>query len=254
MRLSFAAPLLLLVGLEAVASERTLTWEYDTNVLPAGSKELELWSTGRFGRPEGYSAFDNRAELEFGLGNNWQTSLYINFGTVYDYGNLTTNWTLSNEWKWKLFDPVADALGLALYAEFTVGPSEEELEGKVILDKRIGKLLLALNLIGEYEWENLYPGWLHEQQLEASFGAEYEVGAGFHVGVESRVNAVWEGGTGFVGGAVFLGPVVSYVRPTWWVALSVMPQVAGFGSGTVNGLELDEHERINIRLLAGFDL
>ena len=72
--------------------------------------------------------------------------------------------------------------------------------------------------------------------------------------VMMRVNAVWETGTGFVGGAFFLGPVVSYVRPTWWIALSVMPQVAGFGSGTINGLELDEHERINVRLLAGFDL
>jgi hypothetical protein len=48
--------------------------------------------------------------------------------------------------------------------------------------------------------------------------------------------------------------VVSFVQPTWWVALSVLPQVVGFGSGTYDGLELDEHERINIRLLAGFDL
>jgi hypothetical protein len=254
MRNAAAALLAVVVAAPALASERTLTWEYDTNVLPWGSKELELWTTGRFGHPEGYSAFDNREELEFGLGDNWQTSLYVNFGTVYDYGNLKTNWTISNEWKWKLMDPVADIFGLALYAEFTVGPSEEELEGKLIFDKRFGKLLLALNLIGEYEWENLYPGWLHEQQLEAAFGAEYAVGAGFHIGLESRVNAVWEGGTGFAGGAVFVGPVVSYVRSTWWVALSVMPQVAGFGTGTVDGLELDEHERINIRLLAGFDL
>jgi len=256
MRPAHAAVLLLVLSASAEAGERTLAWTYDTSVLPEGSKELELWSTGRFGRPEGYSGFDNRAELELGLGGLLQTSVYLNFGTVYDGPSGTTvqNWSLSNEWKWKLLDPVADVFGLALYGEVTVGVSEEELEAKLILDKRVGKLLLALNLIGELEWENLFSGWRHEQVLEASAGGEYALGAGFHLGLEARVNAVWETGTGFVGGAFFVGPVLSFVRPTWWLALSVMPQVAGFGNGTVNGLELDEHERLNIRLLAGFDL
>jgi hypothetical protein len=254
--LPLAVLLPLLVGASASAGERTLAWTYDTNVLPAGSKELELWSTGRFGRPEGYSAFDNRAELEIGLGGQLQTSVYLNYGTVYDGPSGTTvlNWSISNEWKWKLLDPVADVFGLALYGEVTGGVNEEELEAKLILDKRYGHLLLALNLIGELEWENQFTGWLHEQILEATAGAEYGVGAGFHVGVEARVNAVWETATGFVGGAVFVGPVVSFVQPKWWLALSVTAQVAGFGSGTVNGLELDEHERLNVRLLAGFDL
>lgn len=197
-----------------------------------------------------------QAELELGLGANWQTSLYLDFGTVHDgpSGSTVQNWMVSNEWKWKLLDPVADALGLALYGEVTAGVSAYELESKLILDKRLGRLLLALNLIGELEWESQFSGWLHEQQLEASAGAEYAVGAGFHLGLEARVNTVWETHTGFVGGAVFLGPVLSYVRPTWWVALSVMAQATGFGSGTVNGLELDDHERLNVRLLAGFDL
>jgi hypothetical protein len=256
MRPALTAVLTCLLGTTAWAGERTLTWTYDSNVLPQASKELELWSTGRFGRPEGYSAFDNRAELELGLGAGFQTSVYLNFGTVYDGPSGTTvqNWSVSNEWKWKALDPVADVLGLALYGEATVGVLEEELEAKLILDKRFGKLLLAVNLIGELEWEKEFGGWLHEQILEASVGSEYAVGAGFHVGVEARVNAVWETGTGFVGGAVFVGPVISYVRPTWWIALSVMPQVVGFGNATAGGLELDEHERLNVRLLAGFDL
>jgi hypothetical protein len=256
MRFVAAALLALLLGASASASERTLTWTYDTSILPQGSKELELWSTGRFGRPDGFSEFDNRAELEIGLGANVQTSIYFNFSTIHEGPSASTEqvWNLSNEWKWKLLDPVADVFGLALYGEVTAGVSEYELESKLILDKRVGRLLIALNLIGELEWESLFSGWLHEQILEASGGAEYAVGAGFHVGVEARVNAVWETYTGFVGGAVFVGPVVSYVRPTWWVALSVTAQVTGFGSGLVDGLEFDEHERLNVRLLAGFDL
>src|SRR5450432_4218297 len=99
MRPAHAAVLLLVLSASAEAGERTLAWTYDTSVLPEGSKELELWSTGRFGRPEGYSGFDNRAELELGLGGLLQTSVYLNFGTVYDGPSGTTvqNWSLSNE-------------------------------------------------------------------------------------------------------------------------------------------------------------
>jgi len=257
MRPGATALLCLLAGAPALAGERTLAWTYDSSVLPPGSKELELWSTFRAGRPEGYTAFDNRAELELGLVEGLQTSLYINFSTAHDGPSASNvqSWSLSNEWKWKLLDPVADAIGFALYGEVTVGPAEEELEAKLILDKRLGPVLLACNLVGALGWESTFQGnWRHQQELEGTFGAEVNLGGGFHLGLEARVNSLWETGTGFVGGAFFLGPVVSYVRPTWWVSLSVTPQVVGFGNATVDGLELDEHERLNIRLLAGFDL
>ena len=59
---------------------------------------------------------------------------------------------MSSEWKLKLSDPVADRAGVALYAELSAGPSEVELEGKLIFDKRAGRFLGALNLAAEHEW------------------------------------------------------------------------------------------------------
>jgi hypothetical protein len=41
---------------------------------------------------------------------------------------------------------VADRAGVALYGELSAGPSEVELEGKLIFDKRVGRFLGALNL------------------------------------------------------------------------------------------------------------
>ncbi len=55
--------------------------------------------------------------------------------------------------------------------------------------------------------------------------------------------------------ALFLGPVVSYRQEKRWAALSVMPQIYGANfSGNpdhVSKLELEGHERVNIRLLLG---
>jgi hypothetical protein len=56
--------------------------------------------------------------------------------------------------------------------------------------------------------------------------------------------------------AFFLGPVVSYRHEKWWATLTVLPQIYGKnydGNPDNNkGLVLDEHERVNIRLLFGF--
>jgi hypothetical protein len=52
--------------------------------------------------------------------------------------------------------------------------------------------------------------------------------------------------------------VATFQREKWWVTLTVMPQVLGVNfSGNVDGnhhLELEGHERWNIRLILGFSL
>jgi len=256
MRLDSLAVLAVLAAAPALATERELTFTYDSSVLPPGSRELELWSTARFGRPDGYTAFDNRAEFELGVVSQLQTAIYLNFSTSHEgpSGSNVQTWSVSNEWKWKLLDPVADPFGFALYGEFLLGVNEQELEGKLIFDKRIGRLLLALNLIGELGWESAFNGTVHEQVLEATGGASYRLGAGFSLGVEMRLNCLWETGEGFVGGAFFVGPVVGFESGGFWATVSFLPQAVGFGPSTVGGLALEDQERFNIRLLVGFNL
>ena len=104
------------------------------------------WTTVRAGRRHFYSAFDQRLELELGLAPNQQTSLYGNFGASAEpLGGPTEARTrkedfylasISNEWKYRLSDPLADAVGSALYFEASFGPKEVELEGKLIIDKQ----------------------------------------------------------------------------------------------------------------------
>ena len=54
--------------------------------------------------------------------------------------------------------------------------------------------------------------------------------------------------------SLFAGPVLSYATEEWWATLSVLPQVAAFKGATVDGLDLEEFERAQVRLLLSFHL
>ena len=107
-------------------------------------------------RPYYFRRLDQRIELEFGVADRLMTAFYLNYewkagdaNGAEPGGGLVTEQgaSISNEWKYKIADRVADPLGVALYGEFTLGLHERELEFKVILDKQLGRFLLAGNLV-----------------------------------------------------------------------------------------------------------
>jgi hypothetical protein len=140
------------------AQDRIFTYTYQSTVLNKGQREIEIWNTLRTGREDFYARLDNRTEFEIGLGGKLQTSFYLNLTSQTKTNEEAAAKSLqteneisfSNEWKLKLMDPVANPFGLALYGEYGIGSSELELEGKVILDKKINKLTIAANAVYEY--------------------------------------------------------------------------------------------------------
>src|ERR1041385_1455102 len=182
----------------ATAQDRFFARTYTTNVLPKGAIDLELQHTSRFGHEDQYyHAQDQRMELEFGLGGNWQTAFYFNrYQERYSdssNGTLTANEIgFSNEWKWKLSDPSVNRLGAALYGEWGVkGGDELELEGKLILDKYVGKSLFAFNGVFEYEkefeWEDgKVKSGESETPVELDLAYMYNTSSGFGLGFELR--------------------------------------------------------------------
>jgi len=121
--------------MSAQAQDRNFARTYQTNVLPKGAIDLEFWHTSRLGHSsQFFHAQDQRLEIEFGLGKNWQTAFYLNRYqqrySISSDGTITSNEIgFSNEWKVKLSDPVANKLGLSLYGEWGVkGGDELELE------------------------------------------------------------------------------------------------------------------------------
>jgi hypothetical protein len=250
----------------ARADIRSFAFTQESRVLAPGQSELEPWTTFRVGRSRYYSALDGRLELEHGLTPGLQLALYWNFTTetrdlVADSLTGELSRTTSSEFasasaelKYQLSDPTADLLGSALYFETTLGPRESELEAKLILDRALGKWLLAANFIGELELEPLRAA--EGSELETAFVLTPTLAAAYlfshaSVGLELRapLGLAGEGESA----TLFGGPVVRWSDSGFWAALGVQPQLAAFsGKSSHSRLALDDHERLEVRLLAGF--
>jgi hypothetical protein len=273
-RIRFTAVLLTLFAItataavEAVASERRFTYTYESLVLNPGEIEVEPWITYRVGRDDYYARLDHRLEFEAGLTQRLQTAVYLNFRatTAQADSSLSSEfeWSgISNEWKLKLRDPVADPFGLALYFEWGASTSEVELEGKLIVDKRTSNFLAAFNAVIEPEWElEIEPGTddvgaEDEVNFEFDLGLAYFPSSKFSIGIEARNHNEYVPGEGYEHSALFAGPVASYASQTWWATLTVLPQVAklkGSEADAGRDLVLSEHEKLEVRLLFGFHI
>ena len=55
--------------------------------------------------------------------------------------------------------------------------------------------------------------------------------------------------------AVFIGPVATFTQEKWWTTLTMLPQIYGNnfqGNPDANHkMELEGHERVNVRLIFG---
>ena len=208
-----------------------------------------------------YRRLDQRIEYEVGVANNLQTSFYLNTEwKVFDDNGMppggnsasSVGVSVSNEWKLKLADRVADPFGFALYGEWTLGLDETELEAKLIIDKQAGSLLFAFNVVGEQEWETELVNGAEETGREFTLqlvgGASYNVTGEFAIGLEVRnVNTYLNGDLAI--STLFAGPVISYVAENWWATMTVLPQLTAFKGATEGGLNLGDHEKLEARLL-----
>lgn len=252
----------------AQANERKFAYTYETSVLPQDTREIELWNTYQTGKPYFYRQLNQRVEYEVGLGRNFMTSVYLNYEwkMADSNGDLpngevasSSSASISSEWKYKLFDRTADPIGFGLYGEATLGLDESELEGKLLFDKQLGKMLLALNAVFEREWKsNLENGVTvinAESKLEFNLGTSFAFTQHFSAGVEVLNKNLLSDEQGNGGhSALFAGPVVSYMAENWWATLTFMPQLANLNNKQNEKLDLDEYQKYETRLLFSFHL
>jgi hypothetical protein len=260
--------LLFISAAKVPAQDRIFNYTYQSIVLGPQQSEIEVWNTLRWGKENYYQALDQRIEFETGLIPNLQTAFYLNVrstsaavlaeGTGSGLAGLEseTELSFSNEWKYKLFDPVADPIGLAVYAEYAVGSRGFELEPRIILDKITGATVLALNVSAELEFEKE----IEEDGTESTERATeihltgaigFRLAPGFHLGLEVfSKNGLSDGSLSY--SALYAGPTLSYAVERFWVNVTFMPQLTGLSGATNNGLVLDEAERYQTRLLFSF--
>jgi hypothetical protein len=249
----------------AAAMERFFTYTYEPETMPGGLFEYEQWITSRLLRnstvgQENYNRWEFRHEFEYGVTDNYTLSLYINESltnfrepeTHHHVSDLVWD-GISLENRYLVLNPADHPIGLALYLEPRVSDTEAEIEERLILGQRCGNWKWALNLTHATEWSDRFRQ--REGELELSFGITRHLGSNWSFGIEARDHNELPEYQKWENTAFYLGPVVTYKRERWWATLTVMPQLFGANfTDDADGdrhFELEGHERLNLRLIAG---
>ena len=156
---------------------RHFTFLYEAPTSARGSLELENWVTWKqITGPDRSDEVDFRHELEYGVTDNFQVSVYL-ADWFYESNKEHSGFTYSDsaiELIYNLTNPVDDPIGLSIYGEIKAGDRLVELESKLIAQKNLGPLIFAYNATIEAVWE--------EKELESregefsqAVGASYEI-------------------------------------------------------------------------------
>jgi hypothetical protein len=212
----------------APAGERRFAFSYEADTVPAGTREFEQWVTwkGRKDSNHDYSQFTFREEFEFGLTDRLQLGIYL-FDWTLTRGNASDD----TEYKdtgfdliYNLTDPTTDWLGSALYGEVLWGPELLKLEGKLLLQKNVGKWMYAWNTILEAEWEG--DQYAEDNGAwENTFGISYQINPSLSVGVEALHEVEFEDWSESSDHYLWAGPNISYRKNNWFIVAAPMFQI-----------------------------
>ncbi len=228
----FAAFIALSAGCidHAEAGARRFTYVYEATTAAPGSVESENWITWKTSPDEErrFNAVDFRHEIEFGINDHLQMGVYLaDWGYREDPAANEHGFSYQSsavELIHNLTNPTADLLGMALYGEVRGGPEELELESKVILQKNLGRFVLAYNATMEAKWEG---DRLEERggEFAQSLGVSYEVSPTLLFGAELLHEIDLPDWSEAGDSILYGGPNVSYRRGNWWATLTPLVQL-----------------------------
>jgi hypothetical protein len=179
----------------ASATPRPLPFTYTYDTLAEGESEVEQYIDltpvkaidGSSGQPVWYVASQFQTEFEHGITDHLELGLYAAFqpgapGNLTDTATLTEGTGFKERLRWRIADEGQLPVDLALYGELVEYATEFEIEAKVILQKRFGKLRIAAN--AWVEREIYYASTQQDWVLNPTVGVTYQVTPSFHVGAE----------------------------------------------------------------------
>jgi hypothetical protein len=190
----------LIACLPAVASAqitpRPLPFTYGTATNAEGSAEMEQYvdlTPVKGLTPDGavqwYLASQFQTELEYGITNRLELGLYVTFAPKpgeLTGAELTTRNGAKQRLRYRLSEDGQWPVDVALYGELEENEAEIAVEGKIILQRRFGRLLVATNLWAEFERY-----FTHERALvlNPTLGATYQVTPVVNPGIEAWMRA-----------------------------------------------------------------
>ena len=222
-----AAVLLLGWATTPQAAQRSYVWTEEYGTLAKGNAEFEYWNTATTADIQTRSASDwnQKVELEYGITDHLNVSLYQVFEQAADTSNLTyVGYNI--ELKYRIADANALPVDVLLYVEHEVSTIEGGVnEGKIVLAKDIGKLNIAYNQIYE-KVSNADKG-----DHGYAFGTSYELAPWLRVGVESTGS--------YTNDTYAAGPTIAWMGNRIWANI-----------GAVYGLNRKTDDR-DVRFMMG---
>jgi hypothetical protein len=236
-------------GSPVYATERHFTFTYEVTTSDKGELELENWVTwqfhrGRAGAPN-TNEFDFRHEFEYGITDRLQASLYFADWHINDHpaGDARLQYDdAALEMIYRLSNPSTDFLGSAVYGEIRGGPDLVELEGKILLQKNVGKWITAYNAVLEGRWigEHLEK---REGELSQTAAVSYEINPRFTVGAEALHEIDIPNWDKAKKSVVWAGPNASVRFGHWYVTLTALARLS----------DNRNESNVQTRLITGFE-
>jgi hypothetical protein len=221
-----------LVAKPAQATPRPLPFTYTTDTLAPGELEVEEYADvvpakalDPINKHVWYAATQFQTEFEYGLAERLELGLYVVYvPTPAEYTGLpqmTETTGIKERLRYVFADPGSWPIDVGLYGELVEGQTEAELEAKVLLQRRFGKLRLDANLWAEYEL--YYAAAQRDVVLNPTLGGTYEITPVVHLGIEGWMRTEFPN-TGVPSPAPFALKAHVYVGPAlllnfgkiWW--------------------------------------
>ena len=212
------------------AHTRHFTYLYEATTAARGEVELENWVTWTGSSAENgrFNAFAFRHEVEFGLTDRFQLSIYVaDWAYVDDPKNHRHGTRFQDaalEAIYRLSDPVDDPIGSAVYGEVRGGDRFVELEAKLILEKDFAPWIFAYNATLEAEWEG---EGLREKagEFNQALGISRRIGRHFYAGAELLHEVPLPDWNRAAGSVVSAGPNAGLRLGRWWATVTPLFQL-----------------------------
>ena len=257
----------------ARADDQPFLTLYMTDIDSQGEREVEQWLGWKNGKTgASYNDFQSRTEFEYGITDNLQGSVYLNyernstrFGMPQSF-DIENSAGVSGELIWRLLDSDFDPVGFALYVEPSWNTDEREIESRILLQKNFldDALRCAVNIAVEDDWDREEDGWERDSTIGLDAGATYavapELSAGVEFGNERDFEGVLMGGAAREqASAFFLGPTIEYEPLPWKITVGAQAQLPwatsppGNAGAVLDGFEAQaERFRLAFRLSRDF--
>jgi hypothetical protein len=225
-----AALLALTYAGTASANPRPLPFTYPHEQLVSGATELEQFidfttakatdsNTGRVDAQ--YGLFQFQTEFEHGITDRLELGLYVMYAPAppVDFTNTPRPIEgngMKQRLRYKLADTGVWPIDVAVYGELVENERELELEGKLILQRRIGIARIMGNLTGEQEF---YYNGEKEFVLDPSAGVTFEATPAIQPGIEWWMRAEFpeESEESAPASQQYVGPaLLLQMGPLWW--------------------------------------